>query len=57
MCLGNRPQPVFRDGRDNEMFLDALGEAAAVTDFQTVTNLIPTTDPQKFIKLNVDWSQ
>ena len=28
MCRGNRQQTVFRDGRDNEMFLDALGEAA-----------------------------
>lgn len=27
MCRGNRQQTVFRDGRDNEMFLDTLGEA------------------------------
>lgn len=27
MCRGNRQQPVFRDGRDNEIFLDTLGEA------------------------------
>lgn len=29
MCRGNRQQTVFRDGRDNEMFLDTLGEACA----------------------------
>jgi REP element-mobilizing transposase RayT len=27
MCRGNRQEPVFRDNRDNEMFLDTLGEA------------------------------
>jgi REP element-mobilizing transposase RayT len=27
MCRGNRQQTVFRDGRDNETFLDTLGEA------------------------------
>jgi len=27
MCRGNRQAPVFRDGRDNEIFLDTLGEA------------------------------
>ena len=27
MCRGNRQEPVFRDDRDNEMFLDTLGEA------------------------------
>lgn len=27
MCRGNRQQTVFRDGRDNEIFLDTLGEA------------------------------
>ncbi|HKL20648.1 MAG TPA: transposase [Tichowtungia sp.] len=27
MCRGNRQQPVFRDGRDNEIFLDTLEEA------------------------------
>ena len=27
MCRGNRQQPVFRDARDNEIFLDTLGEA------------------------------
>lgn len=27
MCRGNRQEPVFRDNRDNEMFLDTLDEA------------------------------
>jgi REP element-mobilizing transposase RayT len=27
MCRGNRQQTVFRDARDNEVFLDTLGEA------------------------------
>lgn len=27
MCRGNRQEPVFRDGRDNELFLDTLGAA------------------------------
>ena len=27
MCRGNRQASVFRDGRDNEIFLDTLGEA------------------------------
>jgi len=27
MCRGNRQEPVFRDARDNEMFLDTLEEA------------------------------
>jgi len=27
MCRGNRQAPVFRDARDNELFLDTLGEA------------------------------
>jgi len=27
MCRGNRQQSVFRDARDNELFLDTLGEA------------------------------
>ncbi len=27
MCRGNRQEPVFRDNRDNEMFLDTLEEA------------------------------
>ena len=27
MCRGNRQEPVFRDARDNEIFLDTLGEA------------------------------
>ncbi len=27
MCRGNRQAPVFRDARDNEIFLDTLGEA------------------------------
>lgn len=27
MCRGNRREPVFRDDRDNEMFLDTLEEA------------------------------
>lgn len=29
MCRGNRRQDVFRDARDNELFLDTLGEACA----------------------------
>ena len=27
MCRGNHQEPVFRDDRDNEMFLDTLEEA------------------------------
>lgn len=34
MCRGNRQEPVFRDNRDNEMFLDTLAEACVRTQWR-----------------------
>ncbi|MDK2964091.1 MAG: REP-associated tyrosine transposase [Verrucomicrobiota bacterium] len=34
MCRGNRQEPVFRDSRDNELFLDALAEACGRTGWR-----------------------
>lgn len=34
LCRGNRQEPVFRDPRDNEAFLDALGEACGRTGWR-----------------------
>ncbi len=34
MCRGNRQEPVFRDNRDTEMFLDTLAEACGRTGWR-----------------------
>jgi len=34
MCRGNRQEPVFRDNRDNERFLDTLAEACGRTGWR-----------------------